>query len=116
MAKSRTLIFAQPSAVDAYQAVYDALFRAYWDATDMETKDLIQGARDHVYDIITGLNEEGLANNAAQFAAVSTKVKEANVALETIKDQINAITKNLTTVSTVVGAITKVLQIAPMFP
>ena len=47
---------------------------------------------------------------------MSTKVKEANVALETIKDQINAITKNLTTVSTVVGAITKVLQIAPMFP
>jgi hypothetical protein len=116
MAKSPIPVFAQPSAVDAYQAVYDALFRAYWDASDMETKDLIQGARDHVYDIITELNEEDLAKNAAAFAALSAKVKEANVALTTIKDQIGRITKNLSTVSSVVAAITKALQLAAMFP
>jgi hypothetical protein len=109
-------ILNQPNTVDAYQAVYDALSRAYWDASDIDSKDLIQGARDHVYEIITDLNEQDLENNAAAFAALSAKVKDANTALTTIQTEINQITKNLSTASSVVSAITKVLQLAPMFP
>ena len=104
-------VLTNPSSVQAYQDLYDALGRAYWDASDINSKDTIQGAREAVYDIITQLDESDLATNTAKFLALKSSINAANDALATIKAQINQITKNINTVGTVIGAISKVLSL-----
>lgn len=104
-------VLTNPGSVQAYQDLYDALGRAYWDASDINSKDTIQGVREAVYDIITQLDESDLATNTAKFLALKSSVKTANDALARIKDQINQITKNINTVGTVIGAISKVLSL-----
>ncbi|MCU1319285.1 MAG: hypothetical protein JWP98_803, partial [Edaphobacter sp.] len=60
-----TDVLQNPATVDAYQALYDSLGRAYWDASDIGSKDLVQGAREAIYDIITELDEAQLDANTA---------------------------------------------------
>ncbi len=96
----------------AYQATYDALGQAYWDASDLQSKDLIHGAMEAIGDIITAYDEEDLANNTALFLQLQPKIKAVNKALQQIKDEIAAITKNINTATTVVSAISKVLSLA----
>jgi hypothetical protein len=110
-----------PAALDttdviaAYKALYDTLGRAYWEASDINAKDQIQGTRDAIYDILTDFNIGQLQTNTAAYLALTARIKHANGALEKIKDEINQITKNITTAASVVSAITKVLNIAAMF-
>ncbi len=40
-----TTVLQKPTTIDAYQALYDTLGRAYWDASTIDAKDLIQCAR-----------------------------------------------------------------------
>ena len=103
------------AAIDAYQNLYDILGRAYWEASDIDAKDRIQGARDAIYDIITELNIAKLKANTALFLALAPKIKHTNQALEKIKDDIAGITRNITTAATVVAAVTRALNIAAMF-
>jgi hypothetical protein len=51
----------------AYQKTFDALGRAYWDASDIPNKDLIHGTQEAIGDIITAFDEEDLAHNTALF-------------------------------------------------
>ena len=104
-----------PTTVDAYQVLYDTLGRAYWDASTIDAKDLIQGARESIYDIITDLDEAQLDANTTLFLAVEPKIKQTCATLTKIQSDIDSITKNITTASKVVDAITKVLGIAAMF-
>jgi hypothetical protein len=104
-----------PDAVATYQSLYDTLGRAYWEASDLASKDTIQGARDAIYDILTDLNIAKLKANTALYLALIPKIKHSNEALKTIQDDINNITKNITTAASVISAITKVLNIAAMF-
>ena len=104
-----------PEAIEAYQNLYDTLGRAYWEASDIDSKDRIQGARDAIYDILTDLNIARLKANTALFLALVPRIKHTNAALEKIKDDIASITRNITTAATVVAAITRVLNIAAMF-
>lgn len=101
--------------VATYQTLYDTLGRAYWEASDLQSKDTIQGARDAIYDILTDLNIAKLKANTALYLALIPKIKHSNEALRKIQDDINSITKNLTTAANVVTAITRVLNIAAMF-
>jgi hypothetical protein len=104
-----------PTTVDAYQVLYDTLGRAYWDASTIDAKDLIQGARESIYDIITELDEAQLNANATALLALQPKIDDTNAALNKIKDSINEITKNISTATTVVSAISKVVAlIAPL--
>jgi len=96
--------------IDAYQDLYDTLGRAYWDASDLHSKDTIQGARDAVYDIITELDEKELEANTEKFQALVGTIKATNKALAEIQAQINQITKNISTAGSVLSAINKVLQ------
>ena len=120
-AKSATKPAAAPAALDtdaaieAYRNLYDTLGRAYWEASDIDSKDRIQGARDAIYDILTDLNIAKLKANTALFLALAPKIKHTNQALEKIKDDIASITRNITTAATVVAAITRALNIAAMF-
>jgi hypothetical protein len=110
-----TAVLQNPTTVDAYQALYDILGRAYWDASTIDTKDLIQGAREIVYNIITELAEAQLDANTTALLAIKPKIEDTNAALHKIKAAINEITKNINTASSVVSAIANVLAITAPF-
>jgi ribonuclease D len=103
-----TQVLQDPATVDAFQAVYDSLGRAYWDASTIDAKDLIQGARESIYEIITELDEAQLEANTAALLALQPKIEATNAALQKIKAAINEITKNIGTAATVISAIGKV--------
>jgi hypothetical protein len=103
-----------PEAIAAYQELYDTLGRAYWEASDLHSKDTIQGARDAIYNILTDLNIAKLKANTAAYEALLPKVDHANKTLEGIKDDIGTITKNITTAANVITAVTRVLKIVAM--
>lgn len=115
-AKASTVAPAVPPAltnqdtIDAYQDLYNALGRAYWDASDLHSKDTVQGARDAVFDIITQLDEQDLQANTQKFLALLGTVNDTNKALAGIRDQITQITKNINTAANVIAAISKVLS------
>ena len=98
---------------DAYQALFDALGRAYWEASTVENKDLIHGAQESVGEIITAIDEQELADNTALFNQLAPKIKATNDALKKIQDQINNITRNISTAASVLAAIAKVLSLVP---
>jgi hypothetical protein len=102
-----------PDTVVAYKALYDILGRAYWEASDLTAKDTIQGARDSIYEILTDINIARLEANTALFLALQSRIAESNKALDEIKEKINSITKNISTASSVIAAIAKVLSVAP---
>jgi hypothetical protein len=102
-----------PDTVETYKSLYDILGRAYWEASDINAKDTIQGARDAIYEILTDLNIAKLEANTALFLSLKTKIRDSNKALEEIRDKVNGITKNISTASSIVAAIAKVVSIAP---
>jgi hypothetical protein len=106
-------VLTNPDAVTTYQTLYDLLGRAYWEASDIKAKDTIQGARDAIYDILTDLNRAKLDANTDLFIALQPRIKASNKALSKIKDKISSITKNISTASSVIAAISKVLSLAP---
>jgi hypothetical protein len=105
--------FSNPDTVVTYKALYDILGRAYWEASDLNAKDTIQGARDSIYEILTDLNAAKLEANTALFLALQAKIRDTNKALDEIKEKVNSITKNISTASSVIAAIAKVLSITP---
>lgn len=107
-------ILQNPDPGATYQAAYDALGRAYWEASDMANKDLIHGAQEAIGEIITAIDEQDLANNTQLFITFKPKIDAVNKTLQTIKDEINQITKNISTAATVVSAISKVLTVWPV--
>jgi hypothetical protein len=107
-------ILQNPDTAASYQAVYDALGRAYWEASDISSKDTVYGAQEAVGEIITQLNEQALANNTAGFLQLPSKIAAANASLKTIQTQIGTITKNVGTAATVISAISKVLSLFPL--
>jgi len=105
-------ILTHPSSVEAYQDLYNALGRAYWEASDIQSKDTVQGARDAIYDIITQLHQAQLEGNTARFIAIVPAIQSANAALKSIQTSIDQITKNISTVATVIAAINRILSFA----
>lgn len=104
-------ILADPNTIDAYKSLFDALGNAYWKATDINTKDTIQAARDKIYEILTDLNVAKLEENTEQFSALKQKIEDSNAALSEIKDKIDDVTKDLSTAASVIAAIAKVVSI-----
>jgi hypothetical protein len=102
-----------PDPGATYQAAYDALGKAYWDASDLQSKDLIYGAQQAIGDIVTAFDEQGLATNTDLFIQLTPKIKAINAALKQIQQQIATITKNIDTAGTVIAAISKVMSLYP---
>jgi hypothetical protein len=100
-----------PGVVQAYQNLYDTLGKAYWEASDLQSKDTVQGVREAIYNIITNLDETELQTNTSAFLALVPSIKNTNNALKNIQTSINNITKNISTAASVVAAIGKVLSI-----
>jgi hypothetical protein len=110
---SATPLPNNPDPADVYQAAFDALGKAYWDASDIQSKDLVQGARDAIGDIITAIDEEELATNTALFVQLAPKIKDINTALKKIQADITNITKNINTAASVISTISQVLSLFP---
>lgn len=106
-------VLQNPDPGATYQAAYDALGRAYWDASDIQSKDLIHGAQQAIGDIITAIDEQQLSTNTELFIQLTPKIKAINTALAQIQKDITTITKNIDTAGTVIAAITKVLSLYP---
>jgi hypothetical protein len=106
-------ILQNPDAAATYQAVYDALGRAYWEASDINSKDLIYGAQEAIGEIITALNAQGLASNTNLFIQLQPQINAVNASLQTIQTQITTITKNINTSATVISVISKALSLFP---
>jgi hypothetical protein len=102
-----------PDVAASYQNVYDALGRAYWEASDIPTKDQVYGAQEAIGEIITELDEQGIAQNTNLFVQLQPKIAAVNASLKTIQGEITQITKNINTAATVVSAISKVLSLFP---
>ena len=107
-------ILKNPDLAASYQEVYDLLKSAYWEATDVESKDLIYGAQQAIGEIITELDLQDIADNTAQFIALKPKIDATNTALATIKEKVDKITKNIATASMLAASITKVLSMFPV--
>jgi hypothetical protein len=107
-------VLAPSDPADAYQAVYDALGKAYWESSDLNMKDQIQGARDAVYNIITQIDEAELEANTNNFIGIMPEIKAANLALKAIQSEIGQITRNIQTAGTVIAVISKVLSLFPV--
>jgi len=102
-----------PDVAVSYQNVYDALGKAYWEASDIPSKDQIYGTQEAIGDIITQLDEQGIAQNTNMFVQLQPKIVAVNASLKTIQGEITQITKNINTAATVVSAISKVLSLFP---
>jgi len=113
MSTAASPVLQNPDPGTTYQAAYDALGKAYWDASDIQNKDLIYGAQHAIGDILTAIDEQQLATNTALFIQLTPKIKAINAALTEIQKQIATITKNIDTAATVIAAITKVLSLYP---
>jgi len=109
-------LLQNPDPGTSYQAVYDALGNAYWEASTVDAKDQIHGAMEEVYDIITAYDQQDLATNTNAFLALKPKIDQTNAALKVIQTEVNAITKKISTASTLIGTIAKVLSLFPSLP
>jgi methyl-accepting chemotaxis protein len=106
-------VLQNPDPHDAYQAVFDALDRAYWDASDIDSKDLIHSVQGEVGSILTAMNQQQLADNTALFTQIGGQIKTTNDALKKIQASIDSITKNINTAATVLSSISRVLSLFP---
>ena len=106
-------VLQNPDPAPLYQAVYDALADAYWDASDMASKDLIHGTQETIGKIITAYDEQGLATNTDAYLKLAPKIKAVHEQLEQIETQIKQITKNIQTSVSVLSAINKLLSVLP---
>jgi len=106
-------VLQNPDPGATYQAAYDALGKAYWEASDINSKDLVYGAQEAIGEIITAINQQQLATNTALFIQLTPKIKAINASLAQIKASITTITKNIGTAATVISAISKVLSLYP---
>ncbi len=115
MSTQTSQVLQNPDPGATYQAAYNALGRAYWDASDVSRKDLVYGAQQAIGDIITAIDKQQLTTNTAPFIQLTPKIKAINTALTQIQNEINSITKNINTAASVISAITKVLSLFPTF-
>jgi len=113
MSTDSSPILQNPDPGATYQAAYDALGKAYWDASDIQSKDLVHGAQQAIGDIITAIDEQQLATNTELFIQLTPKIKAINTALAQIQKDITTITKNIDTAATVISAVTKVMSLYP---
>ncbi len=113
MSETTLPVLQSPDAGVRYQAAYDALGKAYWEASDINNKDLIHGTQQAIGDILTAIDEQQLATNTALFIQLTPKIKAINTALTQIRDEITSITKNIDTAAKVLSTINQVLTLYP---
>ncbi len=84
-----------PDIAASYQAVFDILVQAYWQSSDIHSKDLIFTTQGAITEIITHLDRQDISQLTAQWVALKPKIDATNKALEKIKEQIADIPKKI---------------------
>lgn len=106
-------VLQTPKAADAYQLLYDSLGDAYWEASDISSKDLVYGLQESIGQILTAIDQQDLANNTAVFISLGAQIQATNVSLKKVQDSIDSITKNIQTAGKVMAAIATILSLFP---
>jgi predicted restriction endonuclease len=100
---------------NAFQALYEALQDAYWDASDIQTKDQITGVMEVVSDILTDLDQQGVQQDNAALTAIKQQIASIQTKLDTLKTQIDSIIHNVATATQVASAIDTAVSYASKF-
>src|SRR5579884_1951998 len=93
----------------ALQKLYDLLNNAYWLASDIGSKDAINGAAQAISDILTTLNQGALDANTEAYAGLKISINAVNAKLQTVQAQINNWVHVISVAGQVASAIDQVL-------
>lgn len=118
MGKKSTDGSQRPSATvmrDAFQALYESLRDAYWAAPTMETKDRISGIMDVVFDIVSGLNRQIVAENTKALRALKGQISHALKHIKQLKDEIDRAIQAVRVATLVAKNIQTVTELAAGF-
>jgi hypothetical protein len=96
---------------NAFQALYEALQDAYWDASDIQ----ITGVMEVVSDILTDLDQQGVQQDNAALTAIKQQIASIQTKLDTLKTQIDSIIHNVATATQVASAIDTAVSYASKF-
>ena len=102
----------EPHNVEAYRGLYDTLSRAYWDASDLVSKDTIHGAQEAAYTSSPTSSEARSLRPTPPDSSYSFRPSRTPTPRSRkSKNSIDQITKNISTAATVIVAINKVLSL-----
>ena len=96
--------------IAAYQQLFDALTQAYWDATEISTKDEITSLKDELLDIIQNLDQVKIQAGTEILSQVTAQLATVNKELKDLKDDLTRITKRISTIGQVASAIDKAIS------
>jgi hypothetical protein len=113
-AATSTLTLPLPAAVRAAYEDLSAKYEAAIEATaDVGALEALTASQLDVDNILTKDAEYRLAANTALYGALLKQIQSTNGDLETLQEQIRAITKGVSTFGEILGAIQKVLSLMP---
>jgi hypothetical protein len=102
--------------LDAYevsmQQLYDFLIKSYDAASTVEGKEAIYDLATAVSDILTDLDQKGLAEDAAQLTALQTSVTAVMAQMNKVQAQVNQWIKDIGIAAEVAALMDKAVQLA----
>jgi hypothetical protein len=105
-------VYSQQDLNDSYSQLLFDLSNAYWAAADMPTKDQLFGYVEVVTNLIAQLNATDLSTRDATYTLTTQQITDVNGKLKILQGQISTIINRITTASTIVSDIAKVLTVA----
>jgi methionine synthase II (cobalamin-independent) len=97
---------------DAMQALYNLLNQSYNAATSLDAEMAINDLADAVSDILTELNQDGIAQNTAQLQALQPGVNAVNASITAAKAQLSTWVKDVGIAGQIAGVMDKAVQLA----
>jgi hypothetical protein len=98
---------------DSLQTLYNLLDQLYWSASvPGEAKGVIFDLSTAISPILTTLNQEGIAQDAAQLASLGATVAKLNAQMKTAQAQVNTLIKDVGIATHVAGLMDKAVELA----
>jgi methionine synthase II (cobalamin-independent) len=101
-----------PAYHDAMQALFNLLNQAFNSAPNLDAEIAIDNVADAVSDVLTQLNQAGLAADTAQLEALQPSVEAVNAQLAAAQAQVNNWVKDAGNAAQIVGLMAKAVQLA----
>src|SRR5689334_19841967 len=83
----------------ALQDLFNQLNDAYWEASTIESKDLIAGCAQAVSDVLTEFNQVDFSSRTPAFTQLAADITKINKKLKQLKDNIDNIIHRISTVT-----------------
>ena len=97
---------------DAIQALFNLLNQAFNSAPNLDAEIAINNVADAVSELLTQLNQAGLAADTAQLEALQPGVEAVNAQLVAAQAQVNNWVKDVGTAAQLAGLMAKAVQLA----